>query len=175
MIPDDLLRSEAEERVALISGLTYDVQVDLSGGPDASTFPSIVEITFSARDGAATFLNLEAAAVREIVLNDENVDTAAFADHRIQLTGLRDSNRLRVVADCRYSHTGMGLHRVVDPADGKVTPAELEAAWPYFQRRDLHKVSAVDATSFVLMSQARIRTAFAFDQHFTAAGFRLVG
>lgn len=55
-----------------------------------------------------------------------------------------------------------------------VTPAELEAAWPYFQRRDLHRVSAVDATSFVLMAQAKIRTAFAFDQHFTAAGFRLV-
>jgi hypothetical protein len=32
VIPDDLLRSEAEARVALISGLTYDVQVDLSGG-----------------------------------------------------------------------------------------------------------------------------------------------
>ncbi len=56
-----------------------------------------------------------------------------------------------------------------------VTPAELEKAWPFFQRRDLHKLSAVDATSFVLMSHEKIRTAFTFDHHFAMAGFRLVG
>jgi predicted nucleic acid-binding protein len=56
-----------------------------------------------------------------------------------------------------------------------VTPADLEEAWPFFQRRDLHKLSAVDATSFVLMAHEKIRTAFTFDHHFAMAGFRLVG
>jgi len=56
-----------------------------------------------------------------------------------------------------------------------VTPADLGEAWPYFQRRDLHKLSAVDATSFVLMSHEKIRAAFTFDHHFAMAGFRLVG
>lgn len=56
-----------------------------------------------------------------------------------------------------------------------MTPVDLEEAWPYFQRRDLHKLSAVDATSFVLMSHEKIRTAFTFDHHFATAGFRLVG
>jgi len=51
--------------------------------------------------------------------------------------------------------------------------ADLAEIWPYFRRRDLHQLSAVDATSFVLMSHARIRTAFAFDHHFSSAGFRL--
>ena len=55
------------------------------------------------------------------------------------------------------------------------TPADMKAAWPYFTRTDLHKLSAVDATSFVLMRGARIRVAFAFDHHFAAVGFRLVG
>jgi uncharacterized protein len=55
-----------------------------------------------------------------------------------------------------------------------VSAADLVEIWPYFQRRDLHKLSAVDATSFVLMAHARIRTAFAFDHHFSVAGFRLV-
>jgi predicted nucleic acid-binding protein len=54
-----------------------------------------------------------------------------------------------------------------------VTPADLEEAWPFFRRRDLHKLSAVDATSFVLMTHERIRTAFTFDYHFAMAGFRL--
>jgi predicted nucleic acid-binding protein len=38
----------------------------------------------------------------------------------------------------------------------------------------LHELSAVDATSFAVMRRARIRTAFTFDHHFAAAGFRLV-
>ena len=37
------------------------------------------------------------------------------------------------------------------------------------------KVSAADATSFVLMTKAKIRTAFTFDYHFATAGFRIVG
>jgi uncharacterized protein len=56
-----------------------------------------------------------------------------------------------------------------------VAPADLELAWPYFERRDLHKLSAVDATSFVLMEREQIRIAFSFDHHFSMAGFRLAG
>ena len=52
---------------------------------------------------------------------------------------------------------------------------DVKQAWKYFERTDLHKLSAVDATSFVLMSRARIRNAFTFDHHFAAVGFRLVG
>jgi predicted nucleic acid-binding protein len=52
---------------------------------------------------------------------------------------------------------------------------DLEQSWEYFQRRDLHKLSAVDATSFAIMKRAGIRLACAFDHHFAAAGFTLVG
>jgi predicted nucleic acid-binding protein len=55
------------------------------------------------------------------------------------------------------------------------TVKDLEQAWTYFERPDLHKLSAVDAVSFVLMAQRRIRVAFAFDSHFATAGFRMVG
>jgi predicted nucleic acid-binding protein len=52
--------------------------------------------------------------------------------------------------------------------------ADVEAAWAWFRRPDLHKLSAVDATSFVLMTRHQIRAAFSFDHHFAAAGFRLL-
>jgi len=55
------------------------------------------------------------------------------------------------------------------------TSRDLEHAWKYFERPDFHKLSAVDALSFVLMAQRRIRVAFAFDGHFATAGFRMVG
>lgn len=56
-----------------------------------------------------------------------------------------------------------------------VTPKDVDQAWAYFDRSDLHKLSAVDAVSFVLMTQRRIRLAFAFDSHFATAGFRMIG
>jgi uncharacterized protein len=52
---------------------------------------------------------------------------------------------------------------------------DLSAAWRHFTQPGLHKLSAVDATSFVLMEREGIRVAFAFDHHFASAGFRLVG
>ena len=52
---------------------------------------------------------------------------------------------------------------------------DLEESWAYFGRTDLHKLSAVDATSFAIMNRAGIRLAFAFDPHFAVVGFRLVG
>jgi predicted nucleic acid-binding protein len=60
----------------------------------------------------------------------------------------------------------------------KVLPCDLrdlDQSWEYFQRKDLHKLSAVDATSFTIMKRHRIRLAFTFDHHFAVVGFRLVG
>jgi uncharacterized protein len=51
---------------------------------------------------------------------------------------------------------------------------DLEHSWDYFRRAELHKLSAVDATSFAIMRRARVRLAFAFDHHFATAGFTLV-
>ena len=63
------------------------------------------------------------------------------------------------------------------PRPVKILPCELrdlDASWDYFRRSDLRELSAVDATSFVIMNRARIRIAFAFDHHFVVAGFRFV-
>ncbi|HVM81773.1 MAG TPA: PIN domain-containing protein [Stellaceae bacterium] len=59
----------------------------------------------------------------------------------------------------------------------RILPCELrdlEQSWEYFRRRDLHKLSAVDATSFAIMKRARIRLAYTFDHHFAVVGFRMV-
>ncbi len=64
-----------------------------------------------------------------------------------------------------------------EPGTVKILACELrdlDQSWAYFRRTDLHKLSAVDATSFAIMHRARIRLAFTFDHHFSVAGFRLV-
>jgi len=52
---------------------------------------------------------------------------------------------------------------------------DLQKSWLYFQRQDLHKLSAVDATSFAIMTRKGIRVALSLDHHFAAVGFQLVG
>ncbi len=66
---------------------------------------------------------------------------------------------------------------IYKPGTVKILPCELrdlEQSWEYFRRTDVHKLSAVDATSFVIMKRARIRIAFTFDHRFSVVGFRLV-
>jgi uncharacterized protein len=51
---------------------------------------------------------------------------------------------------------------------------DLQQSWEYFRQAGLHKLSAVDATSFAIMRRTRIRIAYTFDYHFAMVGFRLL-
>jgi len=116
----NLTREEAAERARLVSVSSYEVELDLTTGPD--TFASTSVVRFSAQPGSATFADLVAPSVEEIVLNGRALDPAAvFADSRIALDDLAADNVLTVRATCAYSHTGEGLHRFVDPVDGGVS------------------------------------------------------
>src|SRR5699024_2538576 len=69
---EHLTRQEAAERAALVAVESYDVELDLTRG--ARIFGSRTTITFTARDGASTFVDLLADAVHEIRLNGAHVD-----------------------------------------------------------------------------------------------------
>lgn len=116
----NLTRVEAEERKAVVEApIHYHVDLDLTVG--ARTFGSHTLICFNAKPGSSTFLDIIADEVSAITLNGVALDPAtAFADDRIELTGLREKNEVVVEAKCRYSNTGEGLHRSVDPSDGNV-------------------------------------------------------
>ena len=51
---------------------------------------------------------------------------------------------------------------------------DLEDSWRWYYRKDLYKLSAVDATSFSLMLRHGVKKALAFDTHFATAGFGLI-
>jgi aminopeptidase N len=115
-VASNLTRDEARERAGLVSVESYQVDLDLTGGEH--TFRSVSSITFGcASPDAATFVELTAPQVAEIVLNGEPVALDAFDGDRVWLSGLAARNELRVTADCAYSHSGEGLHRFTDPAD----------------------------------------------------------
>ena len=52
-----------------------------------------------------------------------------------------------------------------------VTEDQEDAAWEWLRRRDERSYSFVDATSFRVMRDRRLREALAFDQDFASAGF----
>jgi aminopeptidase N len=113
-----LARIDAAERAALLTVSNYRVALDLpAGGPE---FRSDTTITFRcATPGSGTFLDLRPASIELIELNGRPLDPATLADGRLPLTGLAAENTLRVVAQMSYSSDGEGLHRHVDPADGR--------------------------------------------------------
>ena len=136
---DNLTEIEASGRASLLTNLTYSITLALSGDPGAETFGSRTEITFDAADGASTFIDLAAESVDRVELNGRLMDghEAGYDGHRLQLTALRArGNRLLVHARCAYSVHGIGLHRLVDPVDGRVY------VYTHFEPFDAHKVFA---------------------------------
>src|SRR6266487_4353635 len=118
-VTKNLTRDEAHDRAGLLDVVSYQVELDLTAGEE--TFPSVSTVLFRcSRPGAASFINLTAPAVSEIILNGEPVGIDAFDGDRIALAPLAAENELRVVAHCAYSRSGEGMHRFADPVDGGV-------------------------------------------------------
>ncbi|MGE5762517.1 MAG: aminopeptidase N [Mycobacterium leprae] len=116
----NLTRDEAQTRARLVHVASTTVDLDLTGSD--VTFSSRTTIRFDCSEpGAATFVELIAPTVREVVLNGRSLDPGrVFDGTRVHLDGLTASNELTIVADCAYMRTGEGLHRFVDPVDGAV-------------------------------------------------------
>ena len=114
----NLTRLEAADRSATVHTQSYDVTLDLTRGE--TVFGSSTTVRFTSTPGSSTFIDLIAPVVHSISLNGRALDPAeVYADSRITLTGLAADNELVVIADCAYMHTGEGLHRFTDPADGE--------------------------------------------------------
>ncbi len=151
---DTLTRVEAEERSRLVSVRDYQVHLDLTG--DDSRFSSTTTVRFAGTEvGAGSFIDLEAAGVSEVVLNGRPVDPGAVDPDRarVRLRGLLANNELRVVADCAYQRTGVGLHRFVDPVDGNVylhtqfEPFDAHRVFACFDQPDLKAPLSLTVTA----------------------------
>ena len=115
----NLTRAEAAERAALVTVDEYAIDLDLTLGPE--TFGSTTVMRFRChRPGAATFVEIRPAMLREATLNGRQLDPATLSGNRLPLPGLAAENTLVVGASMAYSNSGEGLHRFADPADGQV-------------------------------------------------------
>ena len=120
----NLTRDQAVERAALITVDSYQISLDITdgsgsrGAPGDRTFRSTTTVVFDALAGAETVLDIAADNVPSATLNGRDLDVSGYDESTgIPLRGLADRNVVVVDADCRYSNTGEGLHRFVDPVD----------------------------------------------------------
>ncbi|MGO1537952.1 MAG: aminopeptidase N [Leucobacter sp.] len=139
---ENLTRAEAQERASIVATESYEVALDLMTGSEE--FRVDTTVRFSAHDGAATFIDLIAARVLSIELNGASLDpTELFANSRVQLPNLKRENTLRIISDQKYTNTGEGLHRFVDPVDGEVylysqfEVPDSRRVFPVFEQPDL--------------------------------------
>jgi aminopeptidase N len=121
-VTSDLTQAEAATRAGLIEVSAMAVTLDLS--TNADTFRSKTRIEFGCREpgtaaaGTGTFADLDAVAVREILLNGRPLDPGSIADGRLPLPGLTADNVLMVDGEFAGSRSGAGLAGFTDPADG---------------------------------------------------------
>ena len=116
---ENLTRTEAVERANILDVHSYHVEIDLTQGSEL--FGSTTRVKFSAKEGSSSFIDAITGAVHSVVLNGEVLDPTKVSDGiRIQLPSLSNDNELVVVAQGKYTNTGEGLHRFVDPVDQEV-------------------------------------------------------
>ena len=147
-----ITRAEAEIRAAQLTVHTYDVELDLTRG--AEVFGSVSVIRFDcAEPGTGTFAEIRPAKVIQAVLNGRPLDPDLLDGGRLPLDDLTARNELRIEAEMAYTHTGEGMHRFTDPADGEVyvytqcAPAETPRVFGCFDQPDLKARFSMSVTA----------------------------
>ncbi len=163
----NLTQQEARARAGMLDVHHYDVTLDLSD-PDSGQFSSTTTVKFSVRQAGDTFLDLRAVRVDGARLDGEDILAAAHPDgsyreeRGIPLLGLTPGEHtLRVVATCAYSRTGEGLHRFVDPADGRTY------LYTQFETADAKRM-------FACFDQPDLKATYSFTLH-TPDDWRVIG
>ena len=118
MATANITREEAAARSDLVQAKAYRVTVDVTGDgveDKEHNFLSRTEFDFSSKSGS-THLDIIADEIRSATLDGVALPLEGFDGYRLPLADLTEGDHTVVVeAVGRYSHTGEGLHRFVDP------------------------------------------------------------
>ena len=154
---ENLTREEAATRAAALRVDAYRVAVDVSAARDhqVTAFASETSIDFRVIDGStSTFLDFIHESVQTIVLNGVVLDpSSAVIGSRIILDGLTETNTVTVRGMARYSRSGEGLHRYLDPADGQTylytqyEPSDARRVFANFEQPELKAPFSFNVTA----------------------------
>lgn len=111
-----LQRTEALARKELLELASYDVALDLASSEE--TFTSVTTIRFRSGSGE-TFLDLKPRSLESLLLDGRAIDVDRLERGRYPLRLGEGEHQLTVAATMGFRNDGEGLHRAVDPADGR--------------------------------------------------------
>ncbi|HCS61722.1 MAG TPA: aminopeptidase N [Microbacterium sp.] len=139
----NLTREETSARSAGITLHSARVALDLSGAPnqEAQTFEVTTTLIFDATV-AATWIDFIGESVSAVSVNGTEQEVR-YDGARLSISGLAASNTVVVTAHGRYSRSGEGLHRFVDPVDGETylytqyEPADSRRVMACFEQPDM--------------------------------------
>lgn len=166
-VHENLTRDEARTRAAVISDVTYEVELDLTGGDEE--FVATTTVSLHADGPVTTFLDCTAAQVHAVVVNGTALSLDDVVDAtRITLADLDGPTTVVVEATMRYLHEGRGLHHFRDPSDDRVylhsqfEPFDAHQVYACFDQPDLKAPFTFRVTApadWVVVSNAAVADA----------------
>ncbi|QIK71171.1 aminopeptidase N [Propioniciclava coleopterorum] len=170
MFRANITRDEANTRSRQLRTASYEALVDLSGRlPDGTplaqpeaTFVSTTTARFSSIACVAN-ANVIADEILSATLDGEAVPAEAFDGEHLTLTLAEGDHELVVTAVMRFSRTGEGLHRFVDPADDRTylytqfEVADARRMYVTFEQPDLKatfQLSVIAPQGWTVLSNA---------------------
>jgi len=148
-----LSQEDAFARSARVSNVDYVLDFTLTG---KETFAGTTSVTFDLKDTTSDLtLDLNKATVKSVTVNGKPVKTS-YNKAFITLAAAdlaKGRNTVVVAYERLHSTNGEGLHRMVDPADGRVytyshfEPAAAQQMFAVFDQPDLKASYTVSVTA----------------------------
>lgn len=148
-----LSQDDAMARSARIANVDYVLDFTLTG---KETFAGTTTVTFDLKDtGSPVTLDLNKATVKSVEVNGKPI-TTRYNDWFITIPAAdldKGRNSVSVAYERLHSTNGEGLHRMVDPADGRVytyshfEPVAAQQMFPLFDQPDLKASYTVSVTA----------------------------
>ncbi|MDO9457563.1 aminopeptidase N, partial [Nocardioides sp.] len=173
-----LTLAEARARAAAVSGVSYDLDLDLTG-PDQGHYGCTATVRF-ASTAPTTFLELTGATDLTVTVDGRAQADAetAYDGKRLHLVGLDQqpagpAHEVVVVARVPYVTDGDGMHTFTDPADGATYVSAYlgmdvaQRVFPCFDQNDLKARVSLAVTAdpaWTVVANGRV------DTHDEAAG-----
>jgi aminopeptidase N len=136
-----------------VSNVDYALEFTLTGNP---SFSGVTTATFDLRDNSAPLtIDLDKATVKSVTVNGKQVD-ARYNNWFVTIAAAdlaQGRNTVVIAYERLHSTNGEGLHRMVDPVDGRVytyshfEPAAAHQMFAVFDQPDLKATYQVTATA----------------------------
>lgn len=164
---DILTQAEAEARAARVSGVAYQLTVDLVRG--SPTYQAEATIRFNSTGNEDLFLNFRGHQIQQLQVNGTTIAAPDSSAYRLRLPGelLRRDNEIWVSYQNEYDHTGDGFHQFIDPEDQEeylytqFEPFEAHRLFPCFDQPDIkgtYELTVTAPAEWQIIANARQAT-----------------